>query len=91
MKPADLRALALERDGGCRWPDCDVRNSDLLQLAHLEHRGAGGSEQANRLANTVMLCFGPGTADHHGILDGRTVAGRRREVRVLLTAWLRRE
>ncbi len=90
MRPADLRALALERDRGCRWPECPVRDPGRLELAHLEHRGMGGSDEANTPGNTVMLCSGAGTADHHGILDGRTVAGRRREVRVLLTAWLRR-
>jgi hypothetical protein len=57
-------------------------------MAHLEHRGMGGHDSANRLGNVVMLCAGPGTADHHGILDGRTVAGRRHAVVALLQAWL---
>jgi hypothetical protein len=58
-------------------------------MAHLEHRGHGGHDSANRLENVVMLCgAGPGSADHHGILDGRTVQGRRHEVCRLLAAYL---
>lgn len=91
MNLSELRAQALERDGGCVWPGCGVRNPDWLQLAHLIHRGMGSLKSVNTLENTVMLCAGPDTLDHHGILDGRTVAGRRLEVCGLLAAYLRRE
>ena len=72
--PAELLALhadVLARDGSCRWPGCTY---DLpLQLAHLTHRGMGGSEERNTLENTVMLC-----TLHHDCLDGRTGVGKLR-------------
>jgi hypothetical protein len=83
MELAELREQAMLRDKGrCAWTGCGIR--DRLEMAHLHHRGMGGSDEANRLENVAMLCAGPGTPDHHGILDGRTVAGRRREVALLL-------
>lgn len=63
-----LRADVLERDGGCVWPGCDT--TDPLQLAHLTHRGMGGSKTRNTEANTVILC-----RLHHDCLDGRTGLG----------------
>jgi hypothetical protein len=66
---SQLRAEVLERDGGCVWPGCDTPQQNL-QLAHLTHRGMGGSEAANTPANTVMLCL-----RHHDCLDGRTGLG----------------
>ena len=83
MNLSALRAEALERDGGCRWPGCCY--AGRLELAHLEHRGMGGHPSANTLENVVILC-----EMHHAILDGRTVQGRRLEVCGLLVAYLRR-
>jgi len=77
-----LREQALERDGSCVWPGC-VHPQHDLQLAHLTHRGLGGSEEANRLDNVAMLC-----RYHHDVLDGRTRNGRRRAVLDLLLAFL---
>lgn len=80
----ELRSQALERDGGCVWPGCDQNTKadyhesgrnyfdrlDDLQLAHLTHRGMGGSSQRNTLDNVVILC-----RRHHDCLDGRTGLG----------------
>ena len=72
----------MERDGGmCQWPACG--STSRLQLAHLEHRGMGGSKYANVLANVVMLCD-----YHHDILDGRSEKGRRHAVKTLLGYYL---
>jgi hypothetical protein len=69
---AALRAQALERDQGCRWPSCDrVTNyNNPLEMAHLRHRGMGGSTEVNTLDEVVMLC-----RIHHNCLDGRTGLG----------------
>lgn len=70
---AELRAQTMERDGGCRWPGCEEEIHDFgnpLQMAHLNHRGMGGSIQANTLDNTLILC-----SRHHDCLDGRTGLG----------------
>jgi len=62
----------MERDGGCVWPGCDreITSMNPLQLAHLKHRGMGGSKTRNTEENCVILC-----ADHHDCLDGRTGLG----------------
>jgi len=68
---ADLRSLranVFERDGGCVWPGCD-QDSPLV-LAHLTHRGMGGSKERNNEDNAVCLC-----TVHHDCLDGRTGLG----------------
>ena len=79
---SDLREEALIRaDYRCEWVGC--HSADDLQLAHLEHRGRGGGDKRNTMEDTSILC-----RTHHDILDGRTVAGRRYEVSVLLAAWL---
>lgn len=67
-----LREEVFARDGGCVWPGCTYKVSGVnpLQLAHLEHRGMGGSKSRNTAANCVMLCRW-----HHDCLDGRTGLG----------------
>ena len=78
-----LRTEAMERAGSqCEWPNCGTAYE--LQMAHLVHRGMGGSPKANTLANVCMLCV-----YHHDILDGRTVKGRRHAVTGLLGYYLR--
>lgn len=73
----------MERAGGqCEWISCGTTYD--LEMAHLTHRGMGGSPKANVLANVCMLC-----AYHHDVLDGRTTKGRRRAVQNLLTFYLR--
>lgn len=79
---AELKALREEvfsRDQyRCVWPGCDTEwkrgyAEDTLQLAHLTHRGMGGSKYANRPENCVTLC-----SVHHDCLDGRTSLGNLR-------------
>lgn len=69
--PAQLLALhdaAYHRSGGvCEWPYCP---DPPEELAHLTHRGMGGSKYANRLDNVAALC-----KRHHDVLDGRTALG----------------
>ena len=77
----ELRAQAFELSGGrCCWPTCPF---PAEELAHIEHRGMGSFKAVNRLE-----LFAPCCKWHHDILDGRTVKGRRREVGLLLKAWL---
>lgn len=84
-RPADLRQIALEQTGHrCTWPGMD--HEGPLEMAHLEHRGMGGSAAANRPDKVTILC-----RYHHGVLDGRTVHGRRAAVVGLLTAYLASE
>lgn len=66
---AELRAQALERDGGCKWPGCDyqIDLANNLQMAHIKHRGMGGRTSVNRLDEVVILC-----ALHHRLFDGET-------------------
>jgi hypothetical protein len=82
---SELRADALERDGGCRWPGCDYAIDEFanpLQMAHLTHRGMGGGTERNRLDNVIMLC-----STHHNCLDGRTGLGTLRlELNAMLKA-----
>lgn len=80
---AELRAQALERDGGCVWPNCghDITYGNPLQMAHLNHRGMGGSTSVNTLDGVVMVC-----RIHHDCLDGRTGLGT---LRYELNAMLR--
>lgn len=82
MTPGELRELLVERHGErCQWPTCPSLLSSInpLELAHLTHRGMGGSKHANTPDNAALLC-----RKHHDILDGRSVAQRRYEVRELL-------
>ena len=63
-----LRAQVWERDRGtCIWPGCD---DPATELAHLAHRGMGGSRKANDPSNACAMC-----ARHHDLLDGRTSLG----------------
>lgn len=84
-KPGELAALrlqAFDRDQGCRWPSCDraVDYANPLEMAHLHHRGMGGSVEVNTLDEVVMLC-----RIHHNCLDGRTGLGiLRRELNEML-------
>jgi len=68
-----LRDEVFARDGSCRWPGCVLPTTDAwgyehnpLEMAHLVHRGMGGSRERNTLANVVVLCRA-----HHALLDGR--------------------
>ena len=82
LKGNELRAAAVERDGHrCRFSDEDGGDCSLpltavnpLEMAHLHGKQMGGSKYRNTLANVVMLC-----KYHHDWLDGRLIAGRRRE------------
>jgi len=68
MKPSELRAQLLELVGGrCEWPACSDPGE---QMAHLTHRGMGGSYDRNTLVNVIWLCV-----RHHDTLDGRTGLG----------------
>ena len=63
-----LREMAKGRSKGrCEWPGCADPGE---HLAHLTHRGMGGSLEANRLSNVAWLCI-----RHHDCLDGRTALG----------------
>jgi len=65
---SELRAQLVELVGfGCEWPGCDDRGE---QMAHLTHRGMGGSSTRNTIANVMWLCV-----RHHDCLDGRTALG----------------
>jgi hypothetical protein len=79
---AALREEVFTRDGGCVWPGCTYSPFEApLQMAHLTHRGMGGSRERNTLSNTLALC-----EIHHSCLDGRTGLGiLRRELNVMLT------
>lgn len=78
-----LRAEVFERAGHrCEWPACEypINEFNRLELAHLSHRGMGGS----RSVNTADLCRAFCTY-HHDALDGRTGLGNlRQELRQLL-------
>ena len=70
---AELRESAMERDGGCRWPGCIYAIDGFtnpLQMAHIKHRGMGGSKSRNIPENCAWLC-----ERHHDVLDGRTALG----------------
>ncbi len=88
MTMAELSAHVRARDRICRWPYCSypVTTINPLECAHLNHRGMGGSKNANRPDNAVLLC-----KHHHDILDGRTTQGRRLEIAILLAAYISRE
>ena len=68
MSLHQLKADVLERDGGCVWPGCDyeITGTNPLQLAHLTHRGMGGSKHRNTEDNCVTLC-----RKDHDVFDGR--------------------
>lgn len=76
-----LRDIVLERDGWrCCWPGCTNGLWSNLQLAHLEHRGMGGSREANTPENCVTLC-----RFHHDIFDGRDGSSNtKRELALML-------
>jgi 5-methylcytosine-specific restriction endonuclease McrA len=69
--PAELRDLhdgVFDRARGlCEWPYCP---DPAEEMAHLTHRGMGGSKLANNPANCAALC-----KRHHDVLDGRTALG----------------
>jgi len=77
---SELRAQAMERDGGCLWPD-DGQHDGPLEMAHLQQASQGGPDT---LDNVVMLC-----QFHHDVLDNRTVKGRREAMMTLLREHLR--
>ena len=65
---ADLRRSVAERAlGACEWPGCDDGGR---VVAHLSHRGMGGSAERNTLSNVAWMC-----ERHHDVLDGRTGLG----------------
>ena len=91
---ADLKALrheVFERDGyECKWPGC---GSDIgfppatnpLEMAHLVHRGMGGSKERNTLDGCITLC-----RYHHSIFDGRDGSSNtKRELAVMFKAQIR--
>ena len=53
--------------GRCEWPYCEDAGE---QMAHLKHRGMGGSKAVNTLDEVAFLCI-----RHHDVLDGRTALG----------------
>lgn len=85
---ADLREACFIRDElSCRWPGCDMEITyavNPLEMAHIQHRGIGGSVARNELANVISLC-----RQHHDCLDGRTGLGiLRQELNRMLKAQL---
>lgn len=65
---AALRSEVIERAQGiCEWIGCVDPGTEL---AHLTHRGMGGSKIASTAASTIWMC-----ARHHDCLDGRTGLG----------------
>jgi hypothetical protein len=84
MTPGELREKVLARDRHCVWPGCvfEVSGVNPLECAHLTHRGMGGAEDRNNLANAVALC-----KMHHDVLDGRQgLAKTRAELVAMLRA-----
>ena len=62
--PPSVRRLVMRRDHHrCVVPGC--RNSEHLEVHHLEHRARGGD---NHPDNLVVLCSGHHDAHHHGRL-----------------------
>lgn len=88
---AALREEVFARDQGCRWPGCEYERKGFvnqwrpeLQMAHLTHRGMGGSKERNTADNCITLC-----SIHHDCLDGRTGLGiLRNELNTLFRALL---
>ena len=71
--PKELAALREEvfaRDGQCIWPNC---TDGPLEMAHLHHRGMGGSTQHDNPHDCETLC-----RFHHSIYDGRIVGATAR-------------
>ena len=93
---AELREGCFARDDWtCKWPGCKVDQfwtgwlggdiTNELQMAHIQHRGMGGSKEANRLENVITLC-----RFHHDIFDGRDgSANVKRELAVMLRAQIK--
>ena len=83
---ADLREEVFIRDRWkCIWPGCETSGAMMprdhpLQLAHLQHRGMGGSVERNTAENCVTLC-----RFHHDIFDGRDGSSNvKRELALML-------
>lgn len=75
-----LRKLVFVRDGSrCRWPGCGT--TDDLEMAHLVHRGMGGSREQNTVDNCLVLC-----SFHHDMFDGRITLKRWELARLLARA-----
>ena len=82
MKRTDLYQLLLETDGpGCVWPECG--ETRWVEMAHLRGIGMGGRKSADVLSNVARLC-----RRCHDLLDGRSHAGLRRAMGVLLAAYV---
>ena len=63
-----LHDILTEQSAGmCEWPYCADPGEEM---AHITHRGMGGSRQADWLGNVAWLC-----RRHHDMLDGRTALG----------------
>lgn len=76
-----LRTQAEERDGPmCVWPGCPFPH---VHMAHIRGVGMGGRPSADTLGGVAMMC-----RYHHDLLDGRTHSGLRREVGILLGAYI---
>ncbi|NNC41951.1 MAG: hypothetical protein HKO03_01770 [Acidimicrobiia bacterium] len=76
-KLSDLRLYVMDRAGGlCEWPSCTSRGE---QMAHMRHRGMGGSPNANTPDNVRWWCV-----YHHDLFDGRRHDGLVREMRAIL-------
>jgi hypothetical protein len=73
-----LRAEALQRDRGCRWPS--DWHEGPLEMCHIQQSSQGGLDV---LDNVVILC-----KFHHGVLDNRVAKGRREAVMELLKRFL---
>lgn len=83
MDRRELRALVIERSAGlCEWACCPDNGE---QMAHLRGVGMGGTPDGRRdqPENVSWLC-----RFHHDLLDGRTHAGLRREMGVLLATFI---
>lgn len=81
---AALRDEVFARDGfACKWPGCEYERAVYkgpLQLAHIQHRGMGGSVIVNTPSHCVTLC-----RYHHDIFDGRDgSANVKRELALML-------
>lgn len=80
LELSELRQILMEAVGRCEWPEC-VDTYGPFEMAHLRHRGMGGSpsKKVNTLANVVLLCH-----HHHMVLDGED-RPRRHEMRALVS------
>lgn len=74
------RQVQVVSGGVCEWAGCGERGEEM---AHLVHRGMGGSAEVNVLRNVAWLC-----GYHHDIFDGRRSQGLREAIRQLLGGYL---